>query len=323
MGYSLSRTLIGSPVTPLKTGTTKSEPVPTNLHKVLPCIGLKTVSQIKPQPTAPQSLCDDPSWQVPAHNAIELNPQKANYAVCVFVLNEGDRLKSQLAKMQPYLPDADIILADGGSTDGATDPNYLRSMGVRALLVKTGPGKLGAQMRMAFAWCLKNGYQGVITIDGNDKDGVDAIPRFVAALQDGVDYVQGSRFIPGGKAINTPFARYWGIILVHAPMLSLASFRRFTDTTNGFRAYTPKLLADPRIAVFRDILSGYEMHYYLAVRAARLGYNVREIPVVRSYPPTGKTPTKIHGFRANFGILQTLAKVCLGGYNPAPQLGNK
>jgi hypothetical protein len=106
-------------------------------------------------------------------------------------------------------------------------------------------------------------------------------------------------------------------------MLSLASFRRFTDTTNGFRAYTPKLLADPRIAVFRDILSGYELHYYLAVRAARLGYNVREIPVVRSYPPTGKTPTKIHGFRANFGILQTLAKVCLGGYNPAPQLGNK
>ena len=266
---------------------------------------------------------DDATWQVPAHTATDLNPRRADYAVCVFVLNEGDRLRSQLGKMQPFLPDADIVLADGGSTDGATHPDYLRSMGVRALLVKTGPGKLGAQMRMAFAWCLRQGYRGVITIDGNDKDGVDAIPRFVAALKDGIDYVQGSRFIPGGQAINTPAARYWGIKLLHAPLLSIASWQRYTDTTNGFRAYSPRLLADPRMAVFRDQLAGYEMHYYLAYRAARLGYAIREIPVLRAYPPTGKTPTKIHGFRANFGILQTLLKVCVGGFNPASLPGGK
>ena len=266
---------------------------------------------------------DASSWQVPAHTATELNPRRADYAVCVFVLNEGDRLRSQLAKMQPFQPVADVVLADGGSTDGATAPDYLRSMGVRALLVKTGPGKLGAQMRMAFAWCLRQGYKGVITIDGNDKDGVDAIPRFVAALKDEVDYVQGSRFIPGGQAINTPAARYWGIKLLHAPLLSIASWQRYTDTTNGFRAYSPKLLSDPRMAVFRDLLAGYEMHYYLAYRAARLGYAIREIPVLRAYPPTGKTPTKIHGFRANFGILQTLLKVCVGGFNPVTPPGGK
>lgn len=266
---------------------------------------------------------DASSWQVPAHTATELNPRRADYAVCVFVLNEGDRLRSQLAKMQPFQSVADVVLADGGSTDGATAPDYLRSMGVRALLVKTGPGKLGAQMRMAFAWCLRQGYKGVITIDGNDKDGVDAIPRFVAALKDGVDYVQGSRFIAGGQAINTPAARYWGIKLLHAPLLSIASWQRYTDTTNGFRAYSPKLLSDPRMAVFRDLLAGYEMHYYLAYRAARLGYAIREIPVLRAYPPTGKTPTKIHGFRANFGILQTLLKVCVGGFNPVTPPGGK
>lgn len=273
----------------------------------------ESVQPYQPPPGLPDTGSD---WQVPAHTTQDLNPRRSDYAVCVFVLNEGDRLKSQLAKMQPYLATADIVLADGGSTDGATDPDYLRSMGVRALLVKTGPGKLGAQMRMAFAWCLRQGYKGVITIDGNDKDGVEAIPNFVQALQEGVDYVQGSRFIAGGKAINTPFARYWGIVLVHAPMLSLASLHRFTDTTNGFRAYSPKLLTDPKMGVFRDCLSGYEMHYYLAFRAARLGFAIREIPVTRAYPPTGKAPTKIHGFRANFGILRTLAKVCLGGFNP-------
>ena len=80
---------------------------------------------------------------------------------------------------------------------------------------------------------------------------------------------------------------------------------------------------EPLVAHLRDLLAGYEMHYYLAYRAARLGYAIREIPVLRAYPPTGKTPTKIHGFRANFGILQTLLKVCVGGFNPVTPPGGK
>ena len=259
---------------------------------------------------------NDRNWQVPAHTVTELHPKRASYAVCVFVLNEGDRLRTQLTRMQLLLHRADLVIADGGSTDGATAADYLAGKNARALLVKTGPGKLGAQMRMAFAWCLRQGYEGVITVDGNDKDGVEAIPRFIDSLQQGIDYVQGSRFVPGGQAIHTPLARYWGIRLLHAPLLSIASGRLYSDTTNGFRAYSPRLLADPRMAVFRDALSGYEMHYYLALRAAHLRYRIREIPVVRAYPATGKTPTKIHGFGANFGILKTLGKVCLGGFNP-------
>jgi hypothetical protein len=33
-------------------------------------------------------------------------------------------------------------------------------------------------------------------IDGNDKDDPEAIPRFIEALKDGVDFVQASRFVP-------------------------------------------------------------------------------------------------------------------------------
>jgi len=173
-------------------------------------------------------------------------------------------------------------------------------------LTKTGPGKLSAQMRMAFHYALAQGYEGVLTIDGNDKDDPAAIPAFVAALDEGVDHIQGSRFLPGGKAVNTPPARYLGVRLLHAPVISLAAHHRYTDTTNGFRAYSSRLLQDPRVAPFRDIFSTYELHYYLAIRAARLGYRIAELPVTRAYPASGPTPTKISPWKGSALILRTL-----------------
>jgi dolichol-phosphate mannosyltransferase len=54
----------------------------------------------------------------------------------------------------------------------------------------------------------------------------------------------------------------------------------------------------------------------LAVRAARLGFRVVETPVTRSYPTTGKTPTKISPVKGNLLILRTLAAAALGKFNP-------
>ncbi len=99
--------------------------------------------------------------------------------------------------------------------------------------------------------------------------------------------MQGSRFVPGGRAVRTPWARYLGIRLLHAPLISLAAGHRYTDTTNGFRAYSARFLSDPRVAPFRDVFSAYELHYYLAIRAARLGFRVAELPVTRTYPSHG------------------------------------
>src|SRR5205823_4070682 len=165
---------------------------------------------------------------------------------------------------------------------------------------------LSAQMRMGLAFALRRGYDGVIVIDGNNKDDPAAIPDFVRALDEGCDHVQGSRYITGGRAINTPWARHLAVKLIHAPMIRLAAGFPYTDTTNGFRAYSRRLLLDPRMAPFRNVFSGYELHYYLAIRAARLGYNVREVPVTRAYPARGRMPTKIRGVRGNVLILRTL-----------------
>jgi dolichol-phosphate mannosyltransferase len=256
--------------------------------------------------------------QVPAHCVTELAHRRHPYCLCVFVLNEGERIIAQLAKMRPFAGQVDIIVADGGSTDGALACANLEAGRVRSLLVKTGPGRLSAQMRMGLAYALDQGYQGVITMDGNDKDDPAAVPLFIQALEQGFDHVQGSRFVPGGIEENTPLSRRLGVRLVHAPVISLAAGQRYTDTTNGFRAYSRRLLLDPRVAPFREVFVAYELHYYLAIRAARLGYRVTEVPVARRYPSKGSIPTKISPIKGSLQVLHTLFAAALGRFDPHP-----
>lgn len=253
----------------------------------------------------------DITWQFPPFTMRRFLPKRAAYCLCVFVLNEDPRIQRQIQRMKPFSGLVDIIIVDGGSTDGALKPPLLSKNRMCSMLVKRGEGQLSAQMRMAFAWALATGYRGVITMDGNDKDDPSAIPHFVRALDLGYDHVQGSRFIPGGRAINTPWWRYWAIRLIHAPLMSVAARHHYTDTTNGFRAYSSRLLMDARVSVFRDIFSRYELHYYLAMQAAQRGYRIKEIPVTRRYPNEGNVPSKISLLTGSMLIAVTLLKAVL------------
>ncbi len=253
---------------------------------------------------------------VPAFEVLVLGPRRHDHALVIPVINEGDRIRRQLSAIHQASPAVDVVIADGGSTDGSLDPVFLRQIGVRARLVKTGPGRLSAQLRMAYAWCLDEAYAGIVTMDGNGKDGVDAIDAFVAKLKAGFDYVQGSRYVRGGRAVNTPLDRKIAGRLIHAPLLSLAGRHWYTDTTNGFRAYSATYLRDPRVDPFRPEFHSYALLFYLTVRAGQLGYRTTEIPVTRSYPAREKTPTKIAGLRGRSSMMGELLDVVRGRYAP-------
>jgi hypothetical protein len=262
-------------------------------------------------------LQDAPSdWQLPAADVQEFAPRASRFVVLIPVLNEGERIRHQLAGMKAVAGLPDVVITDGASTDGSLEPAWLTRHGVRALLVKRGPGLVGAQLRIGFAWCLLQGYDGVVTLDGNGKDGVEAIPSFVEALEQGWDFVQGSRFAPGGRAVRTPLTRLLAIRLLHAPAVSLAAGFSYRDTTNGFRAYSRRLLLDSRVRPFRDVFASYEILWYLAARAARLGLRVKEIPVARAYPEKGPTPTKIRPLRGGLAIVGELWALLRGAYDP-------
>ena len=53
-----------------------------------------------------------PQWKFPEFEINEINKKKHKYCVCVFVINEGERIQKQLQKMKPLAKQIDIVVAD-------------------------------------------------------------------------------------------------------------------------------------------------------------------------------------------------------------------
>lgn len=256
--------------------------------------------------------------QIPNFDEYILNNKKNKYCLLIPLFNEGKRFLNQLEKMKSnnVVNMIDIIICDAGSNDESTNPTMLQKSGITALLVRKGKGRQGTDLRMGFYWTMQQGYQGFITVDGNDKDDTSATPLFIEKLDKGYDYIQGSRYISGGRAINTPFIRHLALKLINEPIMSLCARRKLTDTTNGYKGYSLKFLSDKKVQPFREIFYGYELSYYLPVRAARMGFKVIEVPVTREYPSNGEVPTKIGGLKGNLYQLSILYHTIMNHYDP-------
>lgn len=255
---------------------------------------------------------------VPEFESAEYREKHSDVCVLIPVLNEAGRISEELERAAAHgIPEKyDVILCDGNSTDGSTEEGALRALGVNTLLVKLGAGKQGAQLRMGFWWAMQRGYMGFVTIDGNNKDSIEDIPAFAEKLAQGYDFVQGSRFIEGGHAINTPTSRYLAVRLIHAPVISLTAGKHYTDTTNAYRAYSLRYLSDPGLQPFRHIFDTYELLAYLSVRADQLDLRTCEIPVTRAYPKGERAPTKISPLKGNWLLLKILFANLCGEYWP-------
>jgi glycosyltransferase involved in cell wall biosynthesis len=264
------------------------------------------------------ALAQGKGWQVPVFNLSLYKDSVTRYCIVIPLINEGQRIHSLLRRIHSLQLDqvADIVLVDGGSSDGSLTPEALHGHRLCALLTKTGPGGLSAQLRCGYAFALLRGYAGIVTIDGNNKDDPASMRRFFECLDSGFEMVQASRFIEGGVAENTPLLRWVAIRALHAPVLSLASGFHWTDTTQGYRAYSATMLLDSKVGIFCDIFLDYELLAYLSYRAPKLGYKCLEVPTRRSYPADGAVPTKIGGWRGNARLLSTLYRACFGKFNP-------
>ena len=72
----------------------------------------------------------------------------------------------------------------------------------------------------------------------------------------------------------------WRQILMLPLRLSLFAGFHWTDTTQGFRAYSRKMLLDTRISPFREVFMSYELLAYLSYRVPKLGYRCIELPTI-------------------------------------------
>ena len=142
---------------------------------------------------------------------------------------------------------------------------------------------IGYAIRQGYRYALGKGFDLIVVMAGNGKDDPREITRLTEPImKDGFDYVQGSRYLPGGRREKTPFLRR--IFTRLFPVVwTLLTGVRCTEVTNGFRAYKASILRDPRINVWQNWLDRYELEYYLHYKVLTLGYRFTERPISKLY----------------------------------------
>jgi len=225
------------------------------------------------------------------------------FLVGINVVNEGEKIKRVIAKFSDYAA-YDVLILDDGSTDGSLN-DIRQTDSLRVIRNDTCRGA-GYTTRQIIDYAHEKGYPYVIFVSGNDKDSPEDIPKLVAAVETGYDFVQGSRYLPGGAHGNMPLYRKVATRYLHPLLFSLLTGQRITDSTNGFRAMRTALAYDARMVITQPWLDGYELEPYLFYYAIKLGYKVKEVPVKKVYPPHTEGYTKMRPFVDWWSILRPL-----------------
>jgi dolichol-phosphate mannosyltransferase len=224
------------------------------------------------------------------------------------VYNEERRIGVFVEALKRPGPVDAFVVVNDGSTDRSAD--LLRENGIQ-VLDQPHLG-LGAAIKHAVRFARTNGFTVLVLFAGNGKDNPDEIPRLVAPiLNDTADYVQGSRYLPGGSHANTPIFRLVTIRIL-SWLFSHYMGRPCTDLTNGFRAYRLALLDDPRLSIEQTWLDNYEFEYYVHWYAYKLGYRVTEVPVSKTYPGGTVPYSKIRPLTGWWRMLRPLVYLGLG-----------
>lgn len=201
-----------------------------------------------------------------------------------------------------YGEDESILWVLRGFAKGTVDticlvvdvPNRRNMDRVRELAEKSGITVhiIKNKDRRGVGYCLRQGLRYLqesdhavaVIMAGNGKDDPTEVQRLIAPVTRGEsDYVQGSRYLAGGRRERMPFTRQV-FNRLYPTFWTILTGRKCTDVTNGYRCFSLDVLNDHRIDLNQDWLNGYSMEYYLHYKVLSLGYRMKEVPVSKIYP---------------------------------------
>jgi glycosyltransferase involved in cell wall biosynthesis len=212
-------------------------------------------------------------------------------SVVIPALNEERNLPHVLARLPAGLHE--VIVVDGHSTDGTLE--VVRRLRPDARIVlQSGRGK-GNALAAGFAACTGDV---VVTLDADGSADAAEIPRFVAALSCGADFVKGSRFAQGGASSDITLARRLGNGALNALVNALYG-TSYTDLCYGYNAFWARCL--PYMHVDCD---GFEVETLMNVRIAKAGLVIHEVPSHERDRIYGTS--NLHAVRDGTRVLRTI-----------------
>jgi glycosyltransferase involved in cell wall biosynthesis len=187
-----------------------------------------------------------------------------------------------------------VVLVEGQSTNG-TEEEARRLRADVEIVDQPASGK-GDALKAGFEACTGDV---IVMLDADGSTDPSEIPRFVAALLAGADFVKGSRFAQGGGSSDLTLVRRLGNVFLTRLVNSLYG-TRYTDLCYGYAAFWRRCL--PYIHLDAP---GFEVETLINIRVARAGLLVQEVP---SYErPRLQGMSNLRAIRDGLRILQTIA----------------
>jgi glycosyltransferase involved in cell wall biosynthesis len=227
--------------------------------------------------------------------------------VVVPVLNEASSIETLFQEVDAVFSATpnwhySMLFVDDGSTDGTwgivSGLVHKHSQRVRGLRLRRNFGKSDA-LAIGFAHCSSDV---VITMDGDLQDDPAEIPRLLIKIDEGYDLVSGwkqHRQDPLSKRLPSRLFNY---------MTSRLTGVDLRDFNCGFKAY--------RLDVVQSLRLQGEMHRYIPVIAAHMGFVVGEIPV--NHRPRSHGVSKFGAERYVRGFLDLLTVLATTRYMKRP-----
>jgi dolichol-phosphate mannosyltransferase len=194
--------------------------------------------------------------------------------------NIGLLIRSLQAQFRRIPHEMHILVVDDESPDGTAE-TVREAMAVQQNihLISAKKSGLGAAYIRGMEHALHSlGADAVMEMDADFSHDPEDVPRLVAELDKGADFVIGSRYVPGGRIPESwGFFRKmnskWGNFFARY----VAGLRKVRDCTAGFRAIRASVL---KLIDFRSLrVQGYAFQVALLNQALRRKAIVREIPV--------------------------------------------
>ena len=111
------------------------------------------------------------------YQEIKFSEKTSQFCIIIPVINEGTRITKQVKKMSSFSDKIDIIIVDGGSNDNSLNIDFLKSHGIKSLLIKLSDGKLSKMKSLDMTTFDQNSYRLFLSI--LIKFGTDTSPNSI------------------------------------------------------------------------------------------------------------------------------------------------
>ena len=202
--------------------------------------------------------------------------------VIIPTYNEIENIRAIIRAVTSLEKPLDVLIIDDGSPDGTADAvkelMQTELQGRLHLIERKGKLGLGTAYICGFKWAIEHGYDYIFEMDADFSHNPSDLPRLYAACHDeGFDVAVGSRYITGVNVVNWPIGRVLMSYYASAYVRTILGIS-LRDTTAGFVCYRREVLETIDLDKIR--FKGYAFQIEMKYSAIRLGFKIKEVPVI-------------------------------------------